>query len=236
MSFARQLELARRFHNDSDDPVQSHLRFSLKQLARKIAFLDAQIDELEIRMNDLAGQTAPALAGVFGVGPHVAAQLLATTGDNPDRLGSEAAFAKLCAAGPIPASSGKTQRHRLNRGGDRRANNALYTIVLVRMRHDPRTRAYVARRTAEGKTRSEIIRCLKRYVAREIYNAITNPPCDLPTGHEIRQHRIQADITQTALANALDIAPIRLSRVERGLDFNNDLIYQARAWLTNNAA
>ena len=234
MTFRRQLEVARRFHNDHDNPVVAQLRFSLKALARKIAFLDDQITEFEERMNSLCGQAAPALAGVFGVGPHVAAKLLATIGDNPDRIRSEAAFAKLCAACPIPASSGKTTRHRLNRGGDRRANNALYTIVLVRMRHHAPTRAYVARRIAEGKTRSEIIRCLKRFVAREIYNIITNPPA-IPTGHEIRQRRLQNDTTLIALANALDVAPIRLSRVERGLDFNNDLATRAADWLTQNA-
>lgn len=232
VSFRRQVELARRFRNDYGDLVETHLRFALKTLAVKIGFLDDQIAELETRMNDLVGQAAPALAGTFGVGPHVAAQLLTTAGDNPERLGSEAAFAKLCAACPIPASSGKTTRHRLNPGGNRRANNALYTIVLVRMRHDPRTRAYVARRTAEGKSSAEIIRCLKRFVAREIYNVITNPPQDLPTGHQIRQQRLQAGITLTALANALDVAPTRISTFERGLTFSNDLAYRARDWLT----
>ncbi|MGB3056506.1 MAG: transposase, partial [Acidimicrobiales bacterium] len=129
VSFRRQLELARRFRNDYDDLVETQVRFALKTLAAKIAFLDDQITELEGRMNELVGQAAPALAGTFGVGPHVAAQLLTTVGDNPERLGSEAAFAKLCAACPIPASSGKTTRYRLNPGGDRRANNALHTIV-----------------------------------------------------------------------------------------------------------
>jgi|RhiMetdeSRZDD1v2_1073273.scaffolds.fasta_scaffold183155_2 transposase len=233
LSFSSQLELARRFR-DHDDPLETQLRFSLKTLARKIAFLDEQITELEARMNTLTGQAAPALAGTFGVGPHVAAQLLATVGDNSDRITNEAAFAKLCAACPIPASSGKTQRHRLNRGGDRRANKALYTIVLVRMRHHAPTRAYVARRTTEGKTRAEIMRCLKRFVAREIYNVITNPPA-VPSGHDIRQRRLHNDITLTALATALDVAPIRLSRVERCLDFNNDLAQRAHDWLTQNA-
>lgn len=233
-TFRRQLELARRFR-DHDDPIEAQLRFSLKTLARKIAFLDKQITELEARMNTLTGQAAPALAGTFGVGPHVAAQLLATVGDNPERISNEAAFAKLCAACPIPASSGKTQRHRLNRGGDRRANQALYTIVLVRMRHHAPTRAYVARRTTEGKSRPEIIRCLKRFVAREIYNVITNPPA-IPTGNDIRTRREHAAITLTALANALNVAPIRLSRVERALDYNNDLTQQADQWLTQNAA
>lgn len=234
--FRRQLELARRFRNDYDDLVETQLRFALKTLAAKIAFLDEQITELETRMNTLIGQAAPALAGTFGVGPHVAAQLLTTAGDNPERLSSEAAFAKLCAACPIPASSGKTTRHRLNPGGDRRANNALYTIVLVRMRHDPRTRAYVARRTAEGKSPAEIMRCLKRFVAREIYHVITNPPNDLPTGPEIRQQRLKANITLTTLANALGVAPTRVSTLERGLTYNNDLAYRARDWLTEIAA
>lgn len=230
-SFRRQLELARRFRNDYDDVVETQLRFALKTLAAKIAFLDEQIADLETRMNELVGQAAPALAGTFGVGPHVAAQLLTTVGDNPHRLGSEAAFAKLCAACPIPASSGKTTRHRLNPGGDRRANNALHTIVLVRMRHHAPTRAYVARRTAEGKTRREIMRCLKRFVAREVYQAIVNPPDDLPTGHEIRHHRLQAGITLTALADTLDLNPTHLSTFERGLTHNNELAYRARAKL-----
>jgi transposase len=114
-----------------------------------------------------------------GVGPDTAAALLITAGDNPDRLHNEASFAALCGASPIEASSGKTQRRRLNRGGDRQANCALHTIVLSRLRWDARSRAYVARRMAEGKTRREALRCLKRYVAREIYQLIrprTEPP------------------------------------------------------------
>lgn len=164
-------------------------------------------------MNELVGQAAPALAGTFGVGPHVASRLITTAGDNADWLGFEAAFAKLCAACPIPASSGKTNRHRLNPGGDRRANNALYTVVLVRMRHGPRTRAYVARRTAEGKTRIEIMRCLKRFAAREIYNVIANPPDDLPTGHEIRQRRLQQHTSHSPRSPTLSESPNPALRV-----------------------
>ena len=108
-----------------------------------------------------------------GVGTEVAGQILITAGDNPDRLHSEAAFAHLCGVAPIPASSGRTHRHRLNRGGDRRANNALYIVVLGRLRYDSRTRAYAARRTTEGLSKPEIIRCLKRYVAREIFTILT---------------------------------------------------------------
>ena len=110
--------------------------------------------------------------GLSGVGTDVAGQLLVTAGDNPQRLRSEAAFAMLCGAAPLPASSGRTHRHRLNRGGDRQANAALYRIVLCRLRWDPRTRAYAQRRTTEGMSKPEIIRCLKRYIAREIYTIL----------------------------------------------------------------
>src|SRR3954471_24293692 len=102
--------------------------------------------------------------------------MLVTAGDNPDRLRCEAAFAHLCGVAPVPASSGRSRRHRLNRGGDRAANSALYVVVLGRLRHDARTRAYVQRRTAEGLSKLEIIRCLKRYVAREIYNVLQPTP------------------------------------------------------------
>ena len=98
-----------------------------------------------------------------------------TAGSNPDRLHSEAAFASLCGVSPVPASSGKTNRHRLNRGGDRQANAALYRIVVVRLRHDLRTQEYLRRRTAEGMSKIEVIRCLKRYVAREVYSIIQKP-------------------------------------------------------------
>jgi transposase len=120
----------------------------------------------------LVTTAAPAMLARLGVGVEVTGQLLTTVGDNPDRMRSEAAFAHLCGVAPIPASSGKTRRHRLNRGGDRAANNAVYTVVLARLRLDDRTRAYVARRTAEGLSKREIIRCLQRHVARELYQAL----------------------------------------------------------------
>jgi transposase len=124
------------------------------------------LDEL---IKPLVTQLAPQLLERNGIGVEVAGQLLVTAGDNPDRLRSEAAFAMLCGVAPLPASSGKTQRHRLNRGGDRQANSALHMAVIVRMRNDPTTRAYVAKRTALGHSKLETIRCLKRYLAREIY-------------------------------------------------------------------
>jgi len=112
----------------------------------------------------------------MGIATQVTSTLLCTVGDNPTRLATEAGFAALCGASPVDASSGKQRRHRLNRGGDRQANSALWRIVITRMSHDPRTKAYVARRTAEGKTTKEIIRCLKRYVAREVYKALVAHP------------------------------------------------------------
>ena len=125
-----------------------------------------RLDELII---PLVTARAPGLLALHGVGPDTAALLLIAAGDHPERLRSEAAWAHMCAVAPIPASSGKTRRHRLNRGGNREANHALWRIVITRMSNHPGTRAYVERRTAEGLSKKEIIRCLKRYVAREVY-------------------------------------------------------------------
>ena len=201
------------------------------ELASRIRFLNDQTARLETRIGELVATHTPALLGMFGVGPHAAAQLLAAAGDNPDRLHCEAAFAKLCGVCPLPASSGKTTRHRLNRGGDRRANNALFTIVLVRMRHDPATRAYVERRTAQGKTHREIMRCLKRYVAREAFTAITNPPVDLPTGGELRQLRTERHLSLAAVSSQFGTTPTNISRIERGLTHDTRLARRIRDWL-----
>lgn len=235
LSLTTQLGRARRFTDNHPDPIELQTRFALRELARRIGFLDEQNRRLETRIAELVAQHAPALLGVFGVGPHSAAQLLAAAGDNPHRIRSEAAFAKLCGVCPLPASSGKTSRHRLNRAGDRRANNALFTIVLVRMRHDPATRAYVERRTAEGKSRKEIIRCLKRFVAREIYTAITNPPADLPTGHEIRVLRTERHLPLRSVANQFATTENTVSRLERGITHDTRLARRIRDWLLNTA-
>ena len=131
--------------------------------------LDDELDELNAVMRPLIDHTAPGLLAMYGVGYDVAAKLLIAAGDNPDRLRSEAAFAHLCGVAPLEASSGKTRRHRLNRGGDRQANNALYRVVITRMASHQPTKDYVARRRAEGKSTGEIVRILKRYVAREAF-------------------------------------------------------------------
>lgn len=153
------------------DPVHA-TSAALAAIAARITALNAEIAQADRRLRPAVARTAPTLSSLFGAGPEVAGQLLATAGDNPDRLRSEAALAHLCGAAPIPASSGRTDRHRLNRGGDRAANNALHTIVLSRMRHDLRTRAYVEKRTKQGLSKKEIMRCLKRYVVREVHTAL----------------------------------------------------------------
>ena len=154
------------------DSVESAARFAIQSLARRHQQLDAEVSLLDQQVKRLVEQIAPELLAVRGVGYETATTLLVAAGDNPDRLRSEAAFAHLCGVAPIPASSGKTVRHRLNRAGDRQANRALFLIVLVRMYRDARTRMYVARRTAEGLSKPEIIRCLKRYVARELFQLL----------------------------------------------------------------
>ena len=154
------------------DPAQA-AKFALRRLGKRILALGEEITELDAELKVLAAQSAPDLLELKGVGADVAGQLLATCGDNPDRLASEAAFAHLCGVAPIPASSGRRDRHRLNRGGDRAANHALHTIVLSRMRWDERTRVYVERRTGQGLAKKDIMRCLKRYVAREVYRVLT---------------------------------------------------------------
>ncbi|MCX4783615.1 IS110 family transposase [Streptomyces sp. NBC_01264] len=155
-------------------------RHTLRLLARRIQHLTEEIDDLVKQVARAVKASRPGLLDVRGIGPDSAAALLITAGDNPERLTSEAAFAALCGVSPVEQSSGKTQRRRLNRGGDRQANAALYRAVLTRLRWDPRTQHYLQRRTAEGKTKREIIRCLKRYIAREIYRLLT-PTTTAPT-------------------------------------------------------
>ena len=143
-------------------PLLQTLAGMLRLLAKLWLHLTSELKELDATLEQLTAQTAKRLRSQFGIGPQTAATLLSVAGDNPERLRNESALAALCGANPLPASSGKTVRHRLNRGGDRAANNALWTIAMVRMRSEPRTRAYVARRTSEGLSAKEIHRCLKR--------------------------------------------------------------------------
>jgi transposase len=157
------------------DVVGYATRIALRELGQRAAFLDRQIRRLGDLIAPLVTARAPGLLALHGVGPDTAAMLLVAAGDHPGRLRSEAAWAHLCATAPIPASSGKTVRHRLNPGGDRQANHALWQIVITRMSSHPPTRAYVDRRSKQGLSKKEIIRCLKRYVAREVYPHLRPP-------------------------------------------------------------
>jgi transposase len=166
--------------------VEAAYRISLKSLARRYLELHDEIADLDTMITAIVDELAPALVARNSVGHGCAAQLLLTAGANPERLRSEAGFAALCGVSPVPASSGKTARHRLNRGGDRAANSALHIIAIGRLRTDVRTKIYVAKRIAEGHSKLEAIRCLKRYIAREVFTLI------LQRQKEINQIRIAA--------------------------------------------
>jgi len=151
------------------EAVMAAHKAALCSLARRVQGLEDELADLDKRIGALVEAAAPQLLARFGVGPDTAAALLVSAGDNPERLHSEAAWAHLCGVAPIPASSGKSNRHRLDRGGDRQANSALWRIVMVRIAHDPDTAAYFERKVKEGRSKRDVIRLLKRYVARELY-------------------------------------------------------------------
>ena len=153
----------------SPDMVSAATKASLGALAHRVADLEAEIAELDARIMPILEAKAAELLGVYGIGIDAASSLLVAAGDNPERLHCEAAWAHLCGVSPLEASSGKVTRHRLNRGGDRQANRALWHIVITRLASDPDTQAYMERRLKEGRSKREVIRILKRYVAREVY-------------------------------------------------------------------
>ena len=181
MQLIRTLAAWRPDVSNATDPPTAY-RVSLKSLARRYLELSDEIADLDELINPIVEALAPQLLKRTGIGIEVAGQLLVTAGDNPDRMSSEAAFAMLCGVAPLPASSGMTQRHRLNRGGDRQANRALHLAVISRLRLDPRTKAYAAKKTAQGHSKMEILRCLKRYLAREVY-FLLNPGQPAPPSH-----------------------------------------------------
>jgi transposase len=166
--------------------VESAYKISLKSLGRRYLELHDEIADLDAMIRAIVDELAPNLVARNSIGHVGAAQLLLTAGDNPERLRSEASFAALCGVSPVPASSGKTIRHRLNRGGDRAANSALHIIAIGRLRTDPKTKAYVAKRIAEGHSKLDAIRALKRYLAREVFTLIAQ------RHKEINQARIAA--------------------------------------------
>lgn len=168
----RLLERAAAYRPGARRDLTSVTKRTLRMLARRAQALEAEVVELDAILGPLVAETAPELVARVGIGTESASALLVAAGDNPGRLRNEATFAHLCGAAPVDASSGKNERHRLNRGGDRQANAALWRIVVTRMVYDPRTCDYIERRLKDGRTKKEAFRCLKRYIAREVYNCL----------------------------------------------------------------
>ncbi|MHA0285319.1 IS110 family RNA-guided transposase [Mycobacterium sp. C3-094] len=213
-----------------EDPTAVSVLIACKALAQRIEFLERQDRDLAAELDSLTTALNPALRAAYGVGPDTAAQLLITAGTNSHRLRSEAAFAMLAGAAPIPASSGKTTRHRLSRGGDRAANNALHRIALVRWSHEPRTRDYVARQLAVGRSKKDVRRLLKRAIAREMFRHLT-APSPIDDYSDLRPTRQARKITLTTVANHFGVWPTQISRLERGLKRDDTLATNYRRWL-----
>ena len=154
---------------DPNASVKDAARYVLRTLARRWRVLNEEISNLDTLISSYVSATAPAMLERIGIGPEVASALLVVAGDNPARMKSEASFAAMCGVSPVDASSGRQRRHRLNRSGNRDANRALWVIAFTRMRCDERTKRYAERRRSQGMTRKEILRCLKRYIAREVF-------------------------------------------------------------------
>lgn len=214
----------------SGDPVHTAVLTALRSLARRVKELTAEHTALTKALDADVSAHNPGLRAAYGVGPDTAAQLLVTAGGNLERMRTEASFAALCGAAPVPASSGRTNRHRLSRGGDRAANAALYRIALVRMSSDPRTRDYVTRQTAAGRTKKEIIRLLKRAIAREMFRCLTTTVA-VPDIADLRPLRQSKNITLTAVADHFGVWPAVISTLERGIRRDDALIHAYRDWL-----
>jgi transposase len=181
LSIYQVLTITSAYRHTGRTDVPTLTKLTLRTLARRALSLEAEVKEIDRLLKGLVAETTPELCAVDGVGTDVASAILVAAGDNPDRLKTEATFAKLCGVSPLDASSGKQERHRLNRGGDRHANSALWHIVFTRMVNDPRTRHYIERRMKDGRTKKEAVRCLKRYVAREVFAALPRSQFTLDT-------------------------------------------------------
>lgn len=203
---------------------------ALRCLARRHHYLQSELTDLESHMELLAINRNPGLMSIKGVGPVVAAQLLIAAGDNPERLHSSASFAALCGTSPIPVSSGRTDRYRLNRGGDRQANWALHQIVKNRMRTDPRTREYRDKHLAKGWTLKAVYRALKRAVAREVFQALIGN-CIIPNYTDLRPARRSKNLTLQHAADHFNVWPAKISALELGKIRDDTLADEYRGWL-----
>lgn len=232
LSVHARAELAARLRPGTDHTeVTTATKVALRTLGRQRQLLAADLTSLEAELEQLTAQANPGLRQVPGVGPIVAATLLTTAGDNPERMTSEAAFAALCGASPISASSGKTVAMRLNRGGNRQANSALFRVAVVRMsQHDPATLNYLARRTSEGLPKKAILRCLKRAIARQIYRHLVDPQPAVRTD-DLRPRRQAIKRPLHEIADALNTPITAISRLERGTNHDAGLATRYRNWL-----
>ena len=224
-------EVLARTRSNHPDPVTRAVLLALRALARRYRALQSEIEQITDELDQLVAIANPALRAAHGTGPVTTAQLLITAGGNPDRLRTEASFAALCGTAPVPASSGKTTgRYRLSRGGDRQANNALHRIALVRMSNHQPTRDYVARQRERGKSTREILRQLKRAIAREVFRYLTQH-IPVPQIADLRPLRQTKNITLTTAANHFGIWPAVISRLERGQTRDDGLATAYRDWL-----
>lgn len=227
----KRIKVLARMQVRTDRPmVERAVLLVLKTLAMRCLDLQREHERLGAELDELVTAANPGLRAAYGVGPDTAAQLLLTAGANRERLRSEASFAALCGASPIPASSGKTTRHRLSRGGDRAANNALYRIALVRMASEQRTKDYVARQREAGRSSKEIQRKLKRAIAREVFAHLVNP-ITVPSVADLRPARQAKNLTLAQAALHLGVWPTTISELERGIRRNDELSNTYRQWL-----
>lgn len=217
------------------DPAAGGIVLALGSLGKAWDLQDREADAIEERMKLVLEANAPALLAIYGCGA-VSAALAVAGGGNPERLRSEAEFASLCGVAPLLASSGKTERHRLNRGGDRRANRALYQIAVTRMSYDQRTKDYVGKRKRDGKSKKEAIRCLKRYIAREVLRALRNPlEIKGPSWKDLRPARQALGITSVEAGKAPNVGFQRVSYAETGRLMNVRFLEEYDAWLKSQA-
>ena len=214
------------------DPDADGVVLALGALGRAWDLQDREADAIEDKMKEILEANAPALLAIFGCGTVSAAALAVAGGGNPERLSSEAEFASLCGVAPLLASSGKTERHRLNRGGDRKANRALYQIAVTRMSYDQRTKDYVEKRKRDGKSKKETIRCLKRYIAREVFRALRHPfEIKGPSWKDLRPARQALGITLVEAGKALNVGFQKVSYAETGRLMNVHFLEEYDAWL-----
>ena len=219
---------------DPREPLEA-TRLALKTLSRRYQELSEEMAELTKILDQLTKEANPALRAAKGVGVDVASILLVAAGSNCQRLRNESAFAAMCGVSPIPASSGLTSRHRLNRSGNRQANNALWRIATVRMTCDDETKAYLAKRTAQGKTKRDVTRCLKRHIAREVFHLLQHPAYE-EVGPQLRSIRTAAEISLQVVSDNLHVSLAKVSRIERGLQHDPEFVERYEAWLTSRMA